>query len=524
MKRWREAVATAFEEPDAKDDARASAQSTLRARLVGEPGKFSKVGAEVLEHLLGLAAKDAAAQPARLFELALDLLFGALPIEARSIADRNEVRRGPGKATHAVALGVVPALRSLLRSERAASRAGAALVLGVIGAREASAELVAALGREDDDGARAAFLIALGALGAVADHAAYLAPEQHASVRLAAGIGAYVACGDQTAPELVLAIVPLLIEADAGPAFSLPSRLRTLALREWLAGTRAEPHATAALLMRIDSALSNRSPDSATLSRAIGELQLLIERHVPELPPEARLLTPTARKVLERTLHPALRNLPAHLPRTALERRRYLELPPPKTDPRAKLRAHEESFEDGGDMAARPSIAALLELGDSRWAEAFLARRGRWPGATRAPNGPITLAALLLLGRDDRERVDREWLRDHEPVLAALTCDDSRELVRELLSMLSRAWRVSALREHLDLYPNKRVAFLRALDLAPACPFDEVGIELLRRALVVEGGPSKLPLDDLAATLDALGPAGAAARSALTTLRSAVVK
>jgi hypothetical protein len=514
-------VATAFD-PDlpADEPARRKAWLDLRALLVGE-GAYTPAGAAAFGPLLTLAAAPTPA-PRLLWSLLLDLVWGTERVSARGL-DPKVGAKGPAAVLLGAARAAAPQLERLLRAADPSTRAGAASMLGSL--RTSSPALVAALVDERDDVVRSALLLALAGAsppGAVACALAGLEPPEPPEVRLAAAVALLVLEGPD-APDLARATVAAL--GDLPGDLLLPARLGWLAHQEALGEPRARALVTDAVLRRVDAVLDDPERSGRAFSTALGDLATLLDAWQVGVVAAAEL-PPVARRVVARTLHPAFAGRPRFeaqgLPPSVPARRRWLGLPQladTADEPLRSVLAWEESFDELPPPARAPLAEMREVLGRSApevrrsWARAHVARRTRWPGATRAPNAE---AALLALEQLDDAELEQTWVSDPEGVLAALTGDGPE--VSALLARLPKPRRLDAWRKASEAAPNPVVGLRKALALAPACPFDEVAFALVAWTFRVPGGPAAAPLTELSATLDALGAAGAAARAGLTAL------
>ncbi len=503
------------------DLARRKAWLDLRALLVGE-GADTPAGAAAFGPLLAHAER-ATASPVRLWTLLLDLLWGPASISARGL-DPAAAKKGPGAEILAVARGASGRFEALLDHADPATRSGASLALGAL--RVPSLAIVRALSVKGDDSTRAAMLLALA--GAGPPGSARLAreglePPAPPLVRLAAATTSLVLEGAE-APDLARDTIATFGDLR-GDAIPLPATLEWVAQREALAEPRARVLLTDAVLRRVDRVLDDPERSGAAFSAAIGDLSMLLGAWLPGVTSGAEL-PPVARRVVERTLHPAFAGRPRFedlgLPAGVPGRRRWLGLPglaDGAEEPLQPVLIWEEAF-DAFPPVARATSAEMREaLGRCppelrrTWARAHLGRRTRWPGATLAPNQEAALLALEQL--DDAELLST-WLSNREAVLAALTGDGPEVLT--LLGRLPKPRRIDAWRRAAEVSPNPVVGLRKALALAPACPFPVVALELVAWTFRLPGGPSAAPLDELWATLDALGEAGVAARAGLKVL------
>ncbi len=517
-----ELAATAFDPARAVDDpARRKAWLDLRALLVGE-GAYTPAGAAAFGPLLAHAERGTAS-PVRLWTLLLDLLWGPASISARGL-DPAGVKKGPGAEILAAARASLGRFEALLNHPDPATRSGASLALGAL--RAPSQALARASSEERDDAARAAMLLALA--GAAPPGAMRLAreglePPAPPLVRLAAATTCLVLEGAE-APDLARDTIATFGDLR-GDALPLPAALGWVAQREALGEPRVRVLLTDAVLRRVDRVLDDPERSSAAFSAAIVDLSMLLGAWLPGVTSGAEL-APVARRVVERTLHPAFAGRPRFedlgLPAGVPGRRRWLGLPgfaDGAEEPLRPVLVWEETFDEFPPVV-RATLAEIREaLGSCTlevrrtWARAHLGRRTRWPGATRAPNQEAALLALEQL--DDAELLST-WLSNREAVLAALTGDGPEVLT--LLGRLPKPRRIDAWRRASEVAPNPVVGLRKALALAPACPFPEVALELVAWTFRLPGGPGAAPLDEVGATLDALGEAGEAARAGLRAL------
>ena len=463
------------------------------------------------------------AAPLRLWTLLLDLLWGPAPISARGI-DPATTKKGPGAELLATARGAQGPIEALQTHAEQVTRDGAALVLGAL--RAPSDALVQALAAERDDAARAAMLLALAGAaptGAVRLAREGLEPPAPPLIRLAAATACLVLEG-AAAPDLARDAIAIFGDLP-GDALPLPAGLGWVAQREALAEPRARLLLTDAVLQRVDRVLDDGERSKAAFSAAIGDLSMLLGAFLPA-GSAGTALPSIARRVVERTLHPAFAGRPRFealgLPAGVPGRRRWLGLPGLAEGAELPLRAvlaWEEALDETPPVARAtlPEVRAALghcppSLRQS-WARAHLRRRSRWPGATRAPNQE---AALLALEQVEDAEVEAVWLADREAVLAALTGDGPEVLA--LLGRLPKPRRIDAWRQAAEVAPNPVVGLRKALALAPAAPFPEVARELVAWTFLLPGGPAAAPLDALWTVLDGLGEAGEVARAGLAAL------
>lgn len=498
----------------------ADAVRSLTEILVGE-GAFTTAGALVFPVLLdGLAGSTAAHLRARLL---VDVLWGTEAFSARGI-DPARRRGKPARVILDAARAAVPRLIGTLEADDPGARGGAALLLGALRVTEAAPVLGTVLANEPRDDVRTALLFGLaGCGGGPASWGPFLA-DPVVEVRLAASLAAFVVSGDD-APDIALVQLAawprLRYEA---PGFPLPASFGSLVVHDVLNSgcPRAIGFVTQALLHEVDRWLA-AGRGSTGWGAVIGDLAALLVCHVPDPTVPFAGLPPLAQQVVRRTVHRDFGTRPIFgeqgLPPSLAARRRWIGDPDPADtlpvdDPLRTVLTFETSFDElpppirATTDTVRAALDALPLDRAKSWAEAHLARRTRYPGATRAPNGACVLLALERL---DDAALERCCVRDREPILAALSIEDPRGPA--LLARLPMPRRVAVWRDHAE-HVNPRVGLARALALAPVCPTPEVALELVARALLA-GDPGTLH-----ATLDQLGPAGDAARSVLAALVS----
>ncbi|MCA9624235.1 MAG: hypothetical protein KC731_34660 [Myxococcales bacterium] len=524
-----EAVRRAFDPGvDAAPEARAQAALLAGETLVGE-GAFTAGSTHLFAFLLELALDHQVAAPGPLAELLVDLAWGDQPVSARGLAPRHSsIAKGAGKKLHAVLRGASPRLRQGLSRGPSPLRAAAALLFACAQIGDAADAIVAAMTDEEDVGARAAFLLALGAmptsdavLGALARASL---PPASAFERLASAVARLAIEGDAAA-SCAFVVAAHRRMARPSDAFPLRPSLGWIGVVDTLTGEadQAREIIVDAMLSDVDHVAGDPDASKRAQSYAIGDLSLLAKHVVPKPAPPAEALSPLARRVVERTTAKWLARRPHFetegLPPTVPSRKRWLGTAT-SADDEEPLAAWEAGFDEIPPAASMPDEEAATMLAgyppEQRlaWARAHLARRLAWPGATRAPNAAAALLALEQL--PDRE-LEMTWVRSNEVLLAALGAGSNARHVA-LLRRLPSPRAADAWRKHAALHPNLRVARDRSLALAPGCKAPEVAVDLL--ALTLRAGP---PWPDaLGATLDALGDAGDDARRRLASLSEAL--
>ncbi len=482
----------------------------LRAALVGE-GAWTTAGARVLGAVLDLlGGLDPGPAPALAGLLALDLAWGEAPPTARGRAPFP--RKGAGAEVRAALAARVEGLRGALGRPSADAQAAAALLLAALG--EAPEDLLAG-GAEASRAARwfaAGSLAPTPALRTAAEAA--LLPPSPPDVQVCAAAAALAWGG---APPLAV-VQAARLRARSPATFPLPVRPGASAVAHLL-DDAAFAIAADVILGEVDAALAVRATNAA-----LGDLHLLLARHAPA-PADPTAAPPVAQAIWVRTAHETFAAAPRFeafgLLKSVGARRRWLGLPSAAAglspdDPLAVLIAWEEGYLELPPAppvpweAARAAWSALPPARRAGWARAHLERRARYPGAASAPNG--VPARLALDALDDAE-LERRWLADPEPFLAALASPDPGAL----LARLPKWRRLAAFDAWLALHPNRTVALRQAEALLPAVPFAEAGRRLA--ALLVESGAAPTAASGV---LAASGEAGAAARAALEAALAAV--